>query len=320
MEKEVIEAYEKFVGTLFDGRYFIEAIIGVGGMAVVFKARDTFTNENEVAIKMLKDEVACDKVTLKRFRNEFKVENNIRHKNIVDTYGMFKSQDKKNIYIVMEYVKGITLKRYLKTLEGPLPYEYVMSFTSQTLKALKVAHDQGIIHRDVKPQNIMVMKNGQIKVMDFGIAKLPNAETVTMTDKAIGTVYYMSPEQAVGKPVDCRSDIYSVGAMLYELATGVLPFDGETPVSIAVMQINNTPTPPRQINKNIPIGLEQIILYAMNKKPTDRFQSADKMLEYIKALHKDSKIIFEDLPCVSRIKPTLIERIKCFFKSKKENK
>jgi serine/threonine-protein kinase len=289
-------------------------------MAVVFRARDTFTNGNEVAIKMLKDEVACDRVTLKRFKNEFKVENNIRHKNIVDTYGMFKSQDKKKIYIVMEYVKGITLKKYLKTLGGPLPFEYVMSYTYQTLKALKVAHDQGVIHRDIKPQNIMVMRNNQIKVMDFGIAKLPNAETVTMTDKAIGTVYYMSPEQAIGKPVDCRSDIYSVGAMLYELATGTLPFDGETPVSIAVMQINNTPTPPRQINKNIPIGLEQIILYAMNKKPSDRFQSADKMLEYMKALHKDPKIVFDDLPCVSRVKPTLIEKIKNFFKPKKENK
>ena len=320
MEREVLETYEKLIGTLFDDRYQIEGIIGVGGMAVVFRARDTFTNGNEVAIKMLKDEVACDRVTLKRFKNEFKVENNIRHKNIVDTYGMFKSQDKKKIYIVMEYVKGITLKKYLKTLGGPLPFEYVMSYTYQTLKALKVAHDQGVIHRDIKPQNIMVMRNNQIKVMDFGSAKLPKAETVTMTDKAIGTVYYMSPEQAIGKPVDCRSDIYSVGAMLYELATGTLPFDGETPVSIAVMQINNTPTPPRQINKNIPIGLEQIILYAMNKKPSDRFQSADKMLEYMKALHKDPKIVFDDLPCVSRVKPTLIEKIKNFFKPKKENK
>ncbi|MBR2296702.1 MAG: serine/threonine protein kinase, partial [Clostridia bacterium] len=257
--------------------------------------KDTYTNDNTVAIKMLKDEIACDKTMLKRFKNEFRVENDIRHTNIVNMYDFCTNGEKK--YMVMEYVSGITLKRYLKAKGGPLSFEEIMSYTIQTLKALKAAHDGGVIHRDVKPQNIMVLRNGLIKVMDFGIAKLPNAETVTMTDKAIGTVYYMSPEQASAKPIDCRSDLYSLGAMIYELATGKLPFDGESPVSIAVMQINNDPTPPREINPDIPVGLEQIILCAMSKKPSERFQSADSMLDYVKRLQKNKKIKFDKLPC-----------------------
>ena len=264
-------------------------------LADAIDAKDTYTNDNTVAIKMLKDEIACDKTMLKRFKNEFRVENDIRHTNIVNMYDFCTNGEKK--YMVMEYVSGITLKRYLKAKGGPLSFEEIMSYTIQTLKALKAAHDGGVIHRDVKPQNIMVLRNGLIKVMDFGIAKLPNAETVTMTDKAIGTVYYMSPEQASAKPIDCRSDLYSLGAMIYELATGKLPFDGESPVSIAVMQINNDPTPPREINPDIPVGLEQIILCAMSKKPSERFQSADSMLDYVKRLQKNKKIKFDKLPC-----------------------
>ena len=270
-------------------------LIGVGGMAVVFGARDSYINNNRVAIKMLKVDVASDEIMVKRFKNEFRVENDIRHTNIVNMYDFCTNGEKK--YMVMEYVSGITLKRYLKAKGGPLSFEEIMSYTIQTLKALKAAHDGGVIHRDVKPQNIMVLRNGLIKVMDFGIAKLPNAETVTMTDKAIGTVYYMSPEQASAKPIDCRSDLYSLGAMIYELATGKLPFDGESPVSIAVMQINNEPTPPREINPDIPVGLEQIILCAMSKKPSERFQSADSMLDYVKRLQKNKKIKFDKLPC-----------------------
>ena len=299
MEKDIFEIYEKLEGETLDGRYYLEKLIGVGGMAVVFRAKDTLTNNNTVAIKMLKDEVACDRTTLKRFKNEFKVENDIKHTNIVDMYEFSTKGERK--YIVMEYVSGITLKKYLKVKGGPLDIKEIMSYTIQTLKALKAAHDGGVIHRDVKPQNIMVLRNGLIKVMDFGIAKLPNAETVTMTDKAIGTVYYMSPEQASGRAIDCRSDLYSLGAMLYELATGRLPFDGESPVSIAVMQINNEPTPPREINPNISVGLEQIILCAMSKKPSDRFQSADAMLDYMKKLQKNPKIVFDKLPCRSKM-------------------
>lgn len=293
MENEKYKKYEELEGTLLDGRYFLEKLIGIGGMAIVFRAKDTYTNDNTVAIKMLKDEIACDKTMLKRFKNEFRVENDIRHTNIVSMYEFCTSTEKK--YMVMEYVDGVTLKKYLKLKKEPLSFGEVMSYTIQTLMALKVAHDAGIIHRDVKPQNVMVLRSGRIKVMDFGIAKLPNAETVTMTDKAIGTVYYMSPEQASAKPIDCRSDLYSLGAMIYELATGKLPFDGESPVSIAVMQINKEPIPPREINPKIPVGLEQIILCAMSKKPSERFQSADAMLDYAKRLQKDPSIKFENL-------------------------
>jgi serine/threonine-protein kinase len=142
----------------------------------------------------------------------------------------------------------------------------------------------------------MVLQNGRIKVMDFGIAKLPNAETVTVTDKAVGTVYYMSPEQASGKKIDSRSDIYSLGAMLYELATGVLPFTGETPLSVVLQQINNDPVPPREINPDIPVGLEQVILCAMSKKPSERFQDAEIMLDFIMQLQEDKNIKFNVLP------------------------
>lgn len=297
MEKEIFERYEQLEGELLDGRYRLEKLIGIGGMAIVYKATDTYVNDNTVAIKMLKDDVACDKVMLKRFKNESRVETMLKHPNIVAMYEFSTSGEKK--YMVMEYVSGITLKAYLKAKKGPLSFDELISYTLQTLRALKTAHDGGIIHRDIKPQNVMVLRNGQIKVMDFGIAKLPNAETVTMTDKAIGTVYYMSPEQASAKPIDCRSDIYSLGAMLYELATGKLPFDGESPVSIAIKQINEEPIPPREILPDIPVGLEQIILCAMSKKPSDRFQSADSMLEYVKALQKNKKIKFDKLPCRS---------------------
>lgn len=314
MEKELYERYEALEGTTLDERYELEKLIGVGGMAVVYRAKDKFINDNIVAIKMLKDDVACDKVMVKRFKNESRAENMLKHPNIVGMYEFCGDGEKK--YMVMEYVSGITLKRYLKAKKEPLSLKEVMSYTIQTLKALKVAHESGIIHRDVKPQNVMVLKNGLIKVMDFGIAKLPNAETVTMTDKAIGTVYYMSPEQASSKPIDCRSDIYSLGAMLYELATGKLPFDGETAVSIALKQINENPVPPREINPNIPVGLEQIILCAMSKKPSDRFQSAEIMLDYVKKLQKDTKIKFDKLPSRG-VLSNLISSIKRIFKVNK---
>ena len=270
MEKEIFERYEQLEGELLDGRYRLEKLIGIGGMAIVYKATDTYVNDNTVAIKMLKDDVACDKVMLKRFKNESRVETMLKHPNIVAMYEFSTSGEKK--YMVMEYVSGITLKAYLKAKKGPLSFDEIISYTLQTLRALKTAHDGGIIHRDIKPQNVMVLRNGQIKVMDFGIAKLP---------------------------IDCRSDIYSLGAMLYELATGKLPFDGESPVSIAIKQINEEPIPPREILPDIPVGLEQIILCAMSKKPSDRFQSADSMLEYVKALQKNKKIKFDKLPCRS---------------------
>ena len=225
MEGEKFDIYKRYVGTTLDGRYYIDELIGIGGMAVVFGAIDTYVNQNRVAIKMLKVDVAGDEVMVKRFKNESKAELMLKHRNIVAIHDVsVKGREK---YIVMEYVDGITLKNYLKGRNGPLSFDEVICYSKQILRALCVAHDSKIIHRDIKPQNIMVLQSGLIKVMDFGIAKLPNAETVTVTDKAIGTVYYMSPEQASGKKVDFRSDIYSMGAMMYELATGELPFTGQ---------------------------------------------------------------------------------------------
>jgi serine/threonine-protein kinase len=287
-----MDSYERFIGKVLDGRYKIEKIIGVGGMAVVFRAYDPVMRRT-VAIKRLKDDVAKDTAAVKRFINESKAVSMLSHPNIISIYDVSMSGESK--YIVMEYVEGITLKNYMMK-KGALPFPEIISFCEQILRALAHAHSKGIVHRDIKPQNIMLLKNGLIKVADFGIAKLPNAETVTMTDNAIGTVYYISPEQASGLPIDTRSDLYSTGVLMYEMATGQLPFSGETPVSVALMQVNATPTPPSKINLNIPLGLEQTILTAMEKSPDARFQKAEQILSRLEKLKKDPTVTFKPLP------------------------
>ena len=242
-----MEGYEKYVGAVLDGRYKIEKIIGIGGMAVVYKAHDMLMNR-PVAVKMLKDEIAGDEESVKRFVNESKAVAMMSHRNIVSIYDVSVRDDVK--YIVMEYIEGITLRNYMSK-RGQLTLREIISYTEQILLALSHAHSKGIVHRDIKPQNIMLLKNGIIKVTDFGIAKLPNAETVTMTDKAIGTVYYISPEQASGQPIDRRSDLYSLGVMMYEMATGELPFTADSPVSVAMMQINDTARAPGELNRRL---------------------------------------------------------------------
>ena len=283
-----MENYEKYVGMIFDGRYRIQRIIGLGGMAVVFEAEDLLMHRT-VAVKMLKEGVGDDATSVKRFINESKAVSMLSHPNIVSIYDVSVREDLK--YIVMEHIHGITLKNYMSR-KGKLPVREAVSFTEQILRALDHAHSKGIIHRDIKPQNIMLLKNGMIKVADFGIAKLPSAETVTVTDKAIGTVYYISPEQASGKPIDPRSDLYSVGVMLYEMVTGTLPFSADSPVSVALMQIHNTPRPPRALCPELPLGLQQIILRAMEKDPDRRYQSAREMLRHIVALKNNPDTIF----------------------------
>lgn len=283
-----MENYEKYVGMIFDGRYRIQRIIGLGGMAVVFEAEDLLMHRT-VAVKMLKEGVGDDATSVKRFINESKAVSMLSHPNIVSIYDVSVREDLK--YIVMEHIRGITLKNYMSR-KGKLPVREAVSFTEQILRALDHAHSKGIIHRDIKPQNIMLLKNGMIKVADFGIAKLPSAETVTVTDKAIGTVYYISPEQASGKPIDPRSDLYSVGVMLYEMVTGTIPFSADSPVSVALMQIHNTPRPPRALCPELPLGLQQIILRAMEKDPDRRYQSAREMLRHIVALKNNPDTIF----------------------------
>ena len=311
------EKYKAYEGHLLDKRYVLDHLIGVGGMAVVFRARDMDMNQKIVAIKMLQEEAAQDEVVVKRFKIEGRAQSSLEHPNIVRVFDVSVKGELK--YMVMEYVYGITLKNYLVGKKGPLSFKEIMSYGIQILSGLREAHESLIIHRDIKPQNIMILKTGQIKMMDFGIAKMPNTETVTVTDKAIGTVYYMSPEQARGKKVDFRTDIYSYGAMLYELCTGRTPFTGESPCDILVKHLTEKPVPPRSINSNVPVGLEQIILCAMSKNADDRFDTAEEMLGYMKRLQKNPKIKFNDLPSNSFF-DNLKGKFKSIFSKKKGNK
>ena len=288
---------DRYTGTILKDRYVLEDMIGSGGMAVVYRATDRVTG-NDVAVKILKDEFVADEQFRRRFLNESRAISMLRHRNIVSVIDF---EFEGNLqYIVMEYIDGITLKDFIRTQKA-IPYTIAVKITMQILSALQHAHERGIIHRDIKPQNIMILSDGTITVMDFGIARISKFETVTMTDKAIGTVYYISPEQARGEHTDEKSDIYSVGVMLYEMLTGALPFDGDTPVSVAIKQIQSTPKEPRQINKMIPVGLEQIVRRAMMKTPEKRYASAIDMINDLKLVLADPAIVFhfdlvEELP------------------------
>lgn len=279
-------AFKSLVGTLLDNRYKIEKFLGTGGMSVVFKATDT-RDGSAVAIKMLRDEIADDKESLERFINESKVVSMLSHPNIVSIRAV--SFNTKRKYLVMEYIDGISLRAYMDK-RGALDFDEFISFSQQILAALEHAHSRGVVHRDIKPQNILVLKDGFVKVTDFGIAKLPDKDRGdTIAKNAIGTVFYVSPEQAGGKPIDARSDLYSFGVMMYEMATGVLPFDGESPISVLMMQIHDKPIPPRQKNKNIPQGLERLILSSLEKDPRRRYQTAKDVFRQIRRLKENKR-------------------------------
>ena len=280
---------DRFVGKRLDGRYEIQEIIGVGGMAVVYKARDNQENRI-VAIKILKEEFISNEEFLRRFKNESKAIAMLSHPNIVNVYDV--SFGDLIQYIVMEYIEGITLKEYIER-EGSLRWKDAVHFTLQILKGLQHAHDKGIVHRDVKPQNIMVLPDGTIKVTDFGIARFARSDQRTITDKAIGSVHYISPEQARGEKTDEKADIYSVGVMLYEMLTGKMPFQAESAVSVAIMQLQRDPQLPTEINGSIPQGLEQITMHAMQKTPERRYQSAAEMLCDLGQFRKDPALTFD---------------------------
>lgn len=281
---------DNLIGKKLDGRYLIESLIGVGGMANVYKGRDIRTG-NGIAVKVLKEEFLGNEELVRRFKNESKAISILDHPNIVKVYDV--SVTDKLQYIVMEYIDGITLKEYLKQRGGALTWKEVVHFATQVLSALEHAHSKGIVHRDVKPQNIMLQADGSIKMMDFGIARFSRAQSQTISDKAIGSVHYISPEQAKGDHTDARTDIYSVGVMLYEMLSGKLPFDGTGTVSIAIMQISEKPKPLAEVAPNVPEGLRQITEKAMEKDPADRYQSAAEMLEAIKAFKQNPSIRFE---------------------------
>lgn len=327
--------FEKYANTLLDGRYRIEKILGTGGMSVVFRAFDT-QKDRTVGIKMLRDEIAGEREAVERFLNESRAVAMLSHPNIVDIHDV--SVDTEHKYLVMEYVEGVSLRAYMDK-RGALPPREIISYSEQILSALVHAHSRGVIHRDIKPQNIMLLKDGAVKVMDFGIAKLQNgeesadigadgksdkndkndksektekADKTEGSDKTVGTVYYISPEQARCCAADERSDLYSLGVMMYEMLTGKLPFDDESPISVVLMHMNDRPEPPHMIAKDVPRGLEQLILYAMEKKPQKRYRSAADMLRELRRIKKD--------PSRSVYSPARIEAFKRSSRNRAQNK
>lgn len=277
----------RYIGRLLDDRYEILEVIGTGGMAVVYKALCHRLNRL-VAVKILKDEFSGDEEFRRRFRAEGEAVAMLSHPNIVQVYDV-SSSDSAN-YIVMELIDGISLKQYME-VKGVLNWKETLHFSMQIAKGLEHAHSRGIVHRDIKPHNVMVLKNGSVKVMDFGIARVMNKSN-TLTKEALGSVHYISPEQAKGGHTDNRSDLYSLGVVMYEMMTGRPPYDGESPVAVAIQHISGGAALPSALNPNIPRGMEQIIMKAMALDPKDRYDSATQMLQDMEEFRKNPAILF----------------------------
>ncbi len=278
---------DQYIGRLLDNRYEILEILGTGGMAVVYKARCHRLNRL-VAIKILKDEFARDEEFRRRFQAEGEAVAMLSHPNIVQIYDVSTS-DSAN-FIVMELIDGISLKQYMEK-KGVLNWKETLHFSMQIAKGLEHAHSRGIVHRDIKPHNIMVLKNGSVKVMDFGIARVMNKSN-TLTKEALGSVHYISPEQAKGGHTDNRSDLYSLSVVMYEMMTGRPPYDGESAVAVAIQHINGGAAMPSSLNPNIPAGLEQIIMKGMALEIRDRYVSATEMLQDMEEFRKNPGILF----------------------------
>lgn len=281
---------DQYIGKLLDNRYELLERIGNGGMAVVYKARCHRLNRL-VAVKILKPDLGGDADFRRRFHDESQAVAMLSHPNIVSVYDV--SHANEFDYIVMELIDGITLKQYMQKRGVPLNWREALHFTIQIVKALGHAHSRGIIHRDIKPHNVMVLRDGSIKVTDFGIARLVGGNHSTLTQEALGSVHYISPEQAKGSRIDGRSDLYSAGVVLYEMITGRLPFEGETPVSVAIQHINSIPISPRELNPEIPEALEAITMKAMAPKADQRYSSADDMLTDLEEFRKNPSISIE---------------------------
>lgn len=278
------------IGKFLDSRYEILEQVGCGGMADVYRAKCHCLNRM-VAVKVLKSDLAKDAEFRRRFHDESQAVAMLSHPNIVSVYDVSRSSELE--YIVMELIDGITLKQYMQQKGGPLNWREALHFITQITKALGHAHSRGIIHRDIKPHNIMVLRDGSVKVADFGIARLTTDRQSTLTQEALGSVHYISPEQAKGSHIDARSDLYSAGVVLYEMLTGRLPFEGDSPVSVAIQHINSIPLPPRELNADIPDALEAITMQAMAPSAAQRYGSADEMLEDLEAFRKNPNINFD---------------------------
>ncbi len=263
---------DSLIDTLFDGRYRIVRKLGAGGMADVYLAEDQELGRR-VAIKILNDRHANDDQFIERFRREAKNAAALNHPNIVSIYDRGEAED--TYYIAMEYLDGRTLKELIVG-HGPAPVNVAIEYARQTLSALRFAHRHGIVHRDIKPHNVLVDREGRVKVTDFGIARAGTSQ-MTEAGSIVGTAQYLSPEQARGGEVDQRSDLYSLGVVLYELLTGETPFDGDTPVEIAMKHLSAVPRPPSQLRKDVPRDLDMVVMRALAKDPEDRYQSADEM-------------------------------------------
>jgi serine/threonine-protein kinase len=273
---------------MLDNRYEILEVIGSGGMAVVYKARCHRLNRF-VAVKILREDYARDADFRRRFHAESQAVAMLSHPNIVAVYDVSRSVDTE--YIVMELIDGITLKQYMQR-KGVLNWREALHFTTQIVRALSHAHGRGIIHRDIKPHNIMILRDGSVKVADFGIARLVSVQN-TLTQEALGSVHYISPEQARGSHIDARSDLYSVGVVMYETLTGRLPYEGDSPVSVAIQHINSMPLSPREINAEVPEALEVITMKAMSASLTHRYTSAEAMLHDLEEFRKNPSISFD---------------------------
>ncbi len=278
---------DRYIGRMLDDRYEIQEVIGKGGMSVVYKALCHRLNR-PVAIKILKDENMQDEEFRRRFHAESQAVAMLSHPNIVSVYDV--SMGAEADYIVMELIDGITLKQRMQN-RGPLSWKETLHFATQIAKALEHAHSRGIVHRDIKPHNVMILKNGAVKVADFGIAQIVN-QSNTMTKEALGSVHYLSPEQAKGDRVDNRSDIYSLGIVMYEMLTGKTPYEGESPVAVAIQHINGGAIKPSALNPNIPKGLEQIVMCAMSRDLSDRYATAGDMLRDLDEFRKNPDTLF----------------------------
>ncbi len=277
----------KYIGKVLDGRYEIIEVIGIGGMSVVYKAMDNRLNRY-VALKMLKEEYSTDEALKKQFHDESQSVAILSHPNIVSVFDVSHYEDSE--YIVMELIEGITLKEYLQR-RGILSWKEVTFFSIQIAKALEHAHSRNIIHRDIKPQNIMLLRDGTLKVADFGIARNMSNQGTKGIGEAIGSVHYVSPEQAKGSHIDSRSDLYSFGIVMYEMLTGRLPFEGDTPVSIAIQHINSMALPPSTFVSNIPKTLENITMKAMNPSLSKRYSSASEILHDLECFRNDPHFV-----------------------------